>query len=1339
MKKKLLIYFVTTLLFCSEKLVSQTYQLTGNPVNTTGWDLVSSVVNGDFIQLTSDQVSQFGAIKRSNPITLSYCEKWKVEFDFRIDGNGTSSCGKGDGFSFWYLANPPSGFVTGAGLGIPSNSSGLMVGFDTYNNDNGHAMSKVHLLYGTNNIAGSNIEYNNTPGSTFHSPNLNQTLPFVGSTYKHVEATGENDPANPGNWIIRVKINGVVIVNQSFSPSGAAVGLSQGYFGFSAATGCATSRHSIKNVKIFVDKVPILTDTVTSSLCVSSSTGSNTINLTSFNSQFVNNPGNYTFTYFISGSSTPIANPTNFQYSANTTIKVVVSDPSSGLCNNGDGKIQLNITHVTVPTITASANVICPATSVTLTSSNASGNTWSTGATTPSITVNTPGTYTLTNTNGNCTSQPSSIILTQDTDPNVQIAGNLVLCNAASTQLTASSAGTGNMYTWSTGATTPAITVTAPGTYTVTIKTPAGCRYQKSAVVIQGNVPVTQNTSLIQCSGTASALFNLTSAQPAISTTPGVTFAYYISQADAIAGNGNTIANPSAYTSGNAVIYVRIQSAECSKIAELQLIVTQTQVPIITASANAICPGTSVTLTSSNATGNTWSTGATTPSITVNTPGTYTLTNTNGSCTSQQSSITLTQDADPNVQITGNLVLCATASTQLTASSTGTGNTYTWSTGATTPAITVTAPGTYTVTVKTPAECRYQKSAVVIQGNVPVTQNTSLTQCSGTAFALFNLTSAQPAISTTPGVTFAYYITQADALAGNANTIANPSAYTSGNAVIYVRVQSADCSKIAELQLIVTQTQIPIITASANAICPGASVTLTSSNATGNTWSTGATTPSITVNTPGTYTLTNTNGSCTSQQSSITLTQDTDPNIQIAGNLTFCQGSPTILTATAASSGNIFTWSNGTTGPSNTVAAPGIYTVTVTTPPGCHYQKSVTVTMDPIIIVNIGTPESITCTNNQIMLNASASVYQPGATFLWTASAGGNIVSGANTLTPTVNAAGTYTLTITSNTPFGCVKQRSVTVIKNTNSPVISISASQLTICKGQSVTLTALGASTYIWNSLPGNGNIQTVSPSTTTTYSVTGTGFNGCQAQSPATITIKVVPEIVSALKDAELCEGDKIILDAGSGTGYTYLWNTGATTQTIDVTLAGTYSVRISNGVCSKTFTAKVSYIMVPQIKAITYKNNTLIIEATNNSNLPLEYSIDGGFTWQNSNVFTPVLKNTQYFIRVRTKGTSCYATGEYYTFFMANVITPNYDGKNDVIDFSVISRYGSFRGSIFDKYGKSIFKIDPKNTIWKGEYLGRPLPTDTYWYSLFWEDKISKKPVELSGWILLKNRD
>ncbi|MDR6372606.1 gliding motility-associated-like protein [Chryseobacterium bernardetii] len=578
MKKNILIFLLTILLCLPGRFLSQTYQLTGNPVNTTGWDLVSdAIVSGDFVRLTTDQTSRYGAVKLSTPITLSYCDKWKVEFDFRIDGNGTTQFGKGDGFTFWYLANPPTGFVSGGGLGIPANASGLMVGFDIFNNTTEGQMSKVHILYGTNNTAGNNIEFNTTPGSTFHSPDLIATQPFVGDTYRHVEVNGETDLTNPTNWIIKVRINGVLIVDQSFAPSGGAVGMSQGYFGFSAATGGASARHSIKDVKVYVDKVPILSNTISPFVCTNPATGNGTVDLTSYNSQFVNNPGNYIFTYYVLGSSTPIANPTSFQYSGNTTIKVVVKDPTSTLCDNGDGVIQLN------PTPFA-------ATDASLSGCN-------------------------NNNAGTATFDLNTAAVTTVAGVTKEFYPTLYDLNNGTNQIT-----------------NPSAYASAAATIYVKVTTPQGCVSTSKITLNIYPVVVVNDVEIKSCfieTNPSTASFNLTGA---VVSQGGLTKEYYPSLTDAISGT-NAIATPTAYIAPNGVVYIKVFNGNgCYSIAK----VTLTVIPPVysrTLLDKTICIENTTTLDAgAGFKSYEWSTGATTQSIKNVGVGTYWVKLKTGDC-----------------------------------------------------------------------------------------------------------------------------------------------------------------------------------------------------------------------------------------------------------------------------------------------------------------------------------------------------------------------------------------------------------------------------------------------------------------------------------------------------------------------------------------------------------------------------------------------------------------------------------------------------------------------------------------------------------------------------------
>ena len=98
--------------------------------------------------------------------------------------------------------------------------------------------------------------------------------------------------------------------------------------------------------------------------------------------------------------------------------------------------------------------------------------------------------------------------------------------------------------------------------------------------------------------------------------------------------------------------------------------------------------------------------------------------------------------------------------------------------------------------------------------------------------------------------------------------------------------------------------------------------------------------------------------------------------------------------------------------------------------------------------------------------------------------------------------------------------------------------------------------------------------------------------------------------------------------------------------------------------------------------------------------LEYSIDGGLTWQPSNIFTGILNNTMYSVMVRVKGAKMwYFTGLLYICYH-NAITPNMDGVNDTIDFTGISGYKDLQLQFSTDTGRKYLKASKGNVIWTG---------------------------------------
>ncbi|MGG7467093.1 choice-of-anchor L domain-containing protein [Chryseobacterium arthrosphaerae] len=472
--------------------------------------------------------------------------------------------------------------------------------------------------------------------------------------------------------------------------------------------------------------------------------------------------------------------------------------------------------------------------------------------------------------------------------------------------------------------------------------------------------------------------------------------------------------------------------------------------------------------------------------------------------------------------------------------------------------------------------------------------------------------------------------------------------------------------------------------------------------------------------------------------------------VLLPAEIKMCDNTPKVIKAQVATIPNMtFQWYKdgvlipGATSISYVATSAGVYTVKVMVPgnncPGEATIKVVGGTSPTVQNATLKLCTTPTLTTFNLEDAKPMISTTPGAVFKFYANLADAQAQNNSNITNLTNYNGTdgqVLHVLVSNGAF-CSRIATLTLRKE-ELPVAILNAAKLKICLGESVLLTAGGGVTYEWGDTSATGATRTVTPTKTTTYTVYAIGAQGCKSLQPARVTVEVVPAIVSTLKGGHICKGDKITLDAGTGPGYTYLWSTGDTTQTIVASTPGEYSVTISNGVCSQTFKTKVIDAVIPEIVKVDFDDRgTIIITATNPSNGILEYSIDNGVTWKASNIFTNVPKNKVISIRVRVKYTSCVGFLEFFTFVMKNVITPNGDNINDVIDFSGVIDYKDFSGQVFDRYGKEVFKAEKIRPYWDGYFQGKKLPTASYWYQVTYEDPASKQTTVKTGWILLKN--
>ncbi|AYN01190.1 gliding motility-associated C-terminal domain-containing protein [Chryseobacterium sp. 3008163] len=245
-----------------------------------------------------------------------------------------------------------------------------------------------------------------------------------------------------------------------------------------------------------------------------------------------------------------------------------------------------------------------------------------------------------------------------------------------------------------------------------------------------------------------------------------------------------------------------------------------------------------------------------------------------------------------------------------------------------------------------------------------------------------------------------------------------------------------------------------------------------------------------------------------------------------------------------------------------------------------------------------------------------------------------------------------------------------------------------------------------------------------------------NGCYRV--AEITLVVIPPTKSTvLVDKEICIENKTTLDAGPDFDG-YQWSTGATTQIISDVTVGTYSVILKKGDCFTKQTVTVYATQQPVISNIEVTTNDITVFAIGGT-APYKYSIDN-INWQDSNVFTDI-KRGDITVYVRDFF-NCEPLEVTVTVpNIVNVITPNGDGVNDVLDYSALAKKPNLLLGIYDRYGVKIFEGN-KDTGYKWDGTinkTKKVSTGNYWFSISWNESKNKTPIKFSGWILVKNRE
>ena len=259
-----------------------------------------------------------------------------------------------------------------------------------------------------------------------------------------------------------------------------------------------------------------------------------------------------------------------------------------------------------------------------------------------------------------------------------------------------------------------------------------------------------------------------------------------------------------------------------------------------------------------------------------------------------------------------------------------------------------------------------------------------------------------------------------------------------------------------------------------------------------------------------------------------------------------------------------YTWDNGViNGVPFTPTSSGEYIVIATDGLGCTDTDTVNIIVNSLPTIAAGADQTI-CSGDTVTFSGSG-----GVSYAWN--------NGVSNGVP-IPVTNTTTYTVTGTDANGCENTDEVIVSVNAL-PLVDAGADQA-VCDGNSVTISGSGANSYTWDNSVSDGVAFT--PTSTATYTVTGTDGNGCVNSAQVEVTVNALPT-VSAGTDVAACTGDSAILNGSGAVSYT--WDNGITDGVHFIPLAAnTYTVTGTDGNgCENTDQVDVTINPLPTVGA------------------------------------------------------------------------------------------------------------------------------------------------------------
>jgi gliding motility-associated-like protein len=482
--------------------------------------------------------------------------------------------------------------------------------------------------------------------------------------------------------------------------------------------------------------------------------------------------------------------------------------------------------------------------------------------------------------------------------------------------------------------------------------------------------------------------------------------------------------------------------------------------------------------------------------------------------------------------------------------------------------------------------------------------------------------------------------------------------------------------------------------------------------------------PDLTNMPAGTYICTVTDFYNCTISDTVVISQPEQLAVNVISTPVVCGNSLGSLTAVVSggNGGNVFEWSDGSNADYINNLLEGNYNVTVWDIMGCSITSTTNVDMQGNIDLNITEIHPVICFGfNDGSLSTDSPNGADPLGFLWSNNEITRIISDIY--------AGDYVITITDD--WGCTGTAAYTLSQpeqfNISFNSVDVLCSEDNLGSAEAFISGGTLPYQYVWS--PGDTTLS-INNLESGEYEITVTDNNLCTFSNSVIINEYLINDPFLG-HDTTLCEGDIYILSPIDDYAH-YEWNTGSTSTSTTVTEPGYFSLTVTDIYgCTESSSLNINYAPYPEITSVSTTVGTITVIATNGTT-PYNYSYDG-YIWQQSNNLNN-LPSGLYIVWVRDDN-YCIVTTEVFLDQILKIpsfFTPNGDGYNDIWTITGLYQFPNAQVFIFDRFGKKIGVMYATDAGWNGYYMGTPLPSDTYWYTIDLNDE--NKPT--TGHVTIK---